>query len=526
MNSSTPPHRPLGLYAGLLVLALAGLLAQRYATTWGGGVSPDSTQYIEGARNLLRGEGISSPDGAGTSTPITLWPPLVSVLLAAPGLLGVEPAEAGRWLTGLLFGANILLMGHVLAHATRNSVIAAWTGGALMLLSPDLFEVHTWIWSEPLFILLSLAGCALLAAFLERPSACGFWAAAAFACLAGLTRFAGAALGLGGMGLILGFARISSIRRRAAAAAGFGLVSLGPLALWMLRSALIAGSATTRELGFRRLYSVHFLPGLETAAAWLFPGGAHSLLRVAVLAVFLLALLWSGARYLKAQHSARPDSNSLQLLPHSLIGFLVSYGAVLLFSKYFVDPFFPLDDRILSPALGALILLAVMLWHSELRRAAHLASSRVRPRAVRTLLAVLVLAQLGLSARQSAAWAATAHEKGLGFNSRSWQDSPLVDFVAALPPDAVIYSNADDGLLFSTGHPAWRLPAASSSDPPAWPAQVQERLGLGEAYVVYFDAITWRDLVTPGDLQRHFAVEALLQTEEGEVLQFSPNTEE
>ena len=41
--------------------------------------------------------------------------------------------------------------------------------------------MHTWIWSEPLFILLSLGGCALLAAFLERPSASGFWSAAAMA---------------------------------------------------------------------------------------------------------------------------------------------------------------------------------------------------------------------------------------------------------------------------------------------------------------------------------------------------------
>jgi len=196
---------------------------------------------------------------------------------------------------------------------------------------------------------------------------------------------------------------------------------------------------------------------------------------------------------------------------------------VLLFSKYFADPFFPLDDRILSPALAALILLAVMLWHSEFRR---FESSQVRPRAVRMLVAVLVAAQLGLSAQQSAAWAAIGHEKGLGYNSRSWQESSLVDFVAALPTDAVVYSNADDGLLFSTGHPVWRLPAASGSDPPAWPAQIQERLGLGQAYVVYFDAITWRDLVTPGDLQRHFVVEELLATEEGVVLQFLPRTEE
>src|SRR3990172_3543412 len=192
MNNPVPFRRPRVLYAGLLVLALAGLLAQRYATAWGGGVPPDSTQYIEGARSLRRGEGISAPDGAGKPTPITLWPPLMPVLLAAPGLLGLEAADAGRWLTGLLLAANVLFMGVVLARATGDSAWAAWTGGALMLLSPDLFEVHTWVWSEPLFILLSLSGGVALAAFAERPSARGFWVAAAAAALAGLTRFAGA----------------------------------------------------------------------------------------------------------------------------------------------------------------------------------------------------------------------------------------------------------------------------------------------------------------------------------------------
>src|SRR3972149_6912045 len=110
MVSVLRSQRPVGLYAGLLVLALAGLIAQLYATAWGGGASPDSTQYIEGARSLLRGEGISAPEGDGTPRPITLWPPLLPLLLAAPSLFGIEPAEIGRWLTGLLLAANIMVM--------------------------------------------------------------------------------------------------------------------------------------------------------------------------------------------------------------------------------------------------------------------------------------------------------------------------------------------------------------------------------------------------------------------------------
>src|SRR4030067_1570377 len=131
MNSSVPVRRPLVLYAGLRVLALAGLLAQRHATAWGGGISPASTQYVEGARSLLRGEGISAPDGDGTPRPITLWPPFMSLLLAAPGWVGLEPAKAGRWVTALLFACNILLVGHVLFRTTRNSAWAAWVSAAL-----------------------------------------------------------------------------------------------------------------------------------------------------------------------------------------------------------------------------------------------------------------------------------------------------------------------------------------------------------------------------------------------------------
>src|SRR4030042_5336552 len=177
MGSVPQSQRPVGLYAGLLVLALAGLIAPLYATAWGGGISPDSTQYVEGARSLLRGEGISAPDGDGAPRPITLWPPFMSLLLAAPGLVGLEPAEAGRWLIALLFACNVLLVGHVLARTTRNSAWAAWVSAALILLSPDLFEVHAWIWSEPAFIFLTLAGCAGLAAYLQQPSLRRSWLA-------------------------------------------------------------------------------------------------------------------------------------------------------------------------------------------------------------------------------------------------------------------------------------------------------------------------------------------------------------
>ena len=526
MVSVLRSQRPVGLYAGLLVLALAGLIAQLYATAWGGGISPDSTQYIEGARSLLRGEGISAPDGDGTPRPITLWPPFMSLLLAAPGWVGLEPAEAGRWLIALLFACNILLVGHVLARTTRNSAWAAWVGAALMLLSPDLFVVHTWIWSEPAFIFFTLAGCAGLAAYLQQPSARRAWLAAGAAGLAGLTRYAGAALGLSGIGLILVFAGAPSFRERLGRAAGYGAVALGPLALWMARNVLVAGSATTRQIGFHRLYSVHFLPAWETAARWILPNGTHTPIRAVLLGLLLICLLLGVVRSVRSYRGQAAEASGPGLLPVCLAVFLAWYGGFLFFSKIFVDPLFPLDDRILSPAQAAFIMLAVLIAHGELERARRGAPSSLRrwmSSTAQVLLVGLLAAQLGLGARQSAGWAAVARQDGLGFNSRSWQHSPLVAFVEQLPAEAVVHSNAADGLLYSTGRPIWQLPAPTGGSPrPRWVDQVMARSDRRRSYVVYFDAITWRGTVTLDDIRENFQFERILRTEEGSVLQISP----
>jgi hypothetical protein len=309
------------------------------------------------------------------------------------------------------------------------------------------------------------------------------------------------------------------------------MVALGPLALWMARNSLVAGSATTRQIAFHRLYSVHFLPGWETAAAWVFPMDVYTGLRAAVLGVLVLGLLWGVVRTLGPGPNRLLQDSELRMLPLSLMTFLACYGAFLLFSKIYVDPLFPLDDRILSPAMAALIVAWVLVGWSALHRAAISHSGQPRASRIRVAQGILlgfVLIQLGLGARVCLAWAATAHEKGLGYNSRSWQRSPLVDFVESLPTETVVFSNADDGLLYSTGHPVWRLPAASASasDSPAWIEQIRQRQGMGAAYVVYFDAITWRELISPADIQQHFPVATMLRNEEGVVLQMSPQSEE
>jgi hypothetical protein len=67
----------------LLALAAAGVVLMVYITPYGMGLVNDSVGYIGGARNILAGNGYSRLSGNGDPRPITNYPPLFSIAIAA-----------------------------------------------------------------------------------------------------------------------------------------------------------------------------------------------------------------------------------------------------------------------------------------------------------------------------------------------------------------------------------------------------------------------------------------------------------
>src|SRR5881397_2342832 len=104
----------MGKKRSLLVigaLAVVGVAACLYATQRGVGLLSDSKAYLGVVQNLLNGRGYVGVSPTGAIQSVTDWPPLFSVLLAGPGLAGVDLRAAARWLNAGLFGATILLAG-------------------------------------------------------------------------------------------------------------------------------------------------------------------------------------------------------------------------------------------------------------------------------------------------------------------------------------------------------------------------------------------------------------------------------
>ncbi len=525
---------PIQPMAVLILLGGLGLVAQLYATAWGGGVSPDSSQYIAGARNLLVGEGLSAINGDGQYIPITLWPPLYPFILAAPGMLGVDAAAVGRWLNAVLLGVNIALVGYLVYRYANRSFLASVVSALVFLISPDALAVHVWIWTEPLFIALSLSAMYFAARSIDSGERRHVWIAAICAAFAFLTRYAGLAVLMAGMAGLLLCGRAEKLKRRVGRAISFLLVSSLPMGLWLLRNQLVAGSATERQIAYHRLYSVHFLPALDTVARWMLPGLETGILRTAGVVAAALLSLFVMAVFALAEIRGQnrvSESETLRCLPHILSLFLVSFAAVLIFAKVFVDPNFPFNDRILSPAFA---IATVLVWCLCPRALARIGREDAggwtklgRPVFIAAA-ALLLASHLGTTAAYSLRWLARTHNVGLGYQSVSWRTSALVHFPESLPGDAVVFSNAEDGLIFSTGHPAWRLPGAegaasrsTSEGRPSWVQEMERKLGNKAGYVVYFDAITWRQVVTIDQLGPYFELEGVLETAEGEVVRIA-----
>src|SRR5262245_59310903 len=229
MASSSPRHARRAPAAWLAVLAaLGGILALAYATRHGVGITPDSVVYLEAARNLAAGRGLVSSDEGVELRPLTRFPPAYPVAIALLSALGPDSLDAARWLALALLGANVGLVGLLVARSAPGARWLPAVGAGLIACSPEIAMLHGAALSEPLFLLLGFSGLLLLARHLEQPGDAALLAAALSIGLATLTRYVGLALVVTGLLAILLASNLPG-RRRARSAALFAAASLLPI---------------------------------------------------------------------------------------------------------------------------------------------------------------------------------------------------------------------------------------------------------------------------------------------------------
>jgi hypothetical protein len=485
-----------------------------FTTQWGVGVTTDSTIYINVARNLLQGYGWSHPPGS----PMTHYPPLYPLVLSLSGLLGSDPIDGARWVQAFLFFATLLCSGVMIYGATNSSTLAWITGLLLLLTSNTMIYVYDFAWSESLFILLCLAGFLLLGKYFEESRQRLLLASSIMIGLAFLTRYAGVSLVITGCLCILLISPLS-IYKRFIATMLFAVVSVLPTGLWFIRNRIVSGTLANRTLVSHPITANHVDSAILTISRWLcLPEDWPLRVRGGILVIFAVIILTGYVILLKDQlkNNENQKNNHILYIPSLLIIFTISYLSFLAMSISFIDAHTPFDDRILAPlyvvSVIGIVCLAYNIWLQFGKK-----------RVFAALFLIVSFLFVGVQIIKSTPLVASLHYEGIGFSSKYWRYSKIIEIVKSVPPDTIIYTNGPDAIDILTGKSSLMIPSKvdpgtrlSNENFAAQFADMARQLETDKSILVYFYGITWRwYLPTKEEIAKGVRLRVLYQGRDG-----------
>ena len=418
--------RPDGLTLAIVAIALLGVgLVLAREATYGVAFTWDSVNYLGAARELLTAGDFAR--ALEEREPFTTWGPFYPMLLAAGGFGTFDPLDVAGPLGAAAFALTVLAAGLWMRRAIASRALVVWGCLALACAFP-LARLAGFVLSEAPFILFVTLALSRVAAFRDGGGRTALAWAAAFTALACLTRYAGVALILAALPLLLlrGGPRL---RERARDAALYLVVAVLPLGLWLARNALLVGSPTGKRIPGDALPAV-LGRTFQTLESWLYPGfeaaRVERLMNAGTAAVLLALAVVVVACVVRGGGTARWLRGRSFALVNGAFAFTYASFLVITASLTHVDEGY----RHLAPLLPPLLLLVVFavdrLW------------SRVRERdGMRLAVPLAALATLGLGLWLSLAALRTANDiveaNGEGvrgsFTTARWRDSETVRYV-------------------------------------------------------------------------------------------------
>jgi len=321
------------------LIAAAAILLMLYFTRGGPGITGDSVHYVMGAENLLLGRGFSRTGGAGEALPITGFPPGTSAVLTVVGFLVDDLFQGARVLNSLLFGANVFLV----AYLVRRITGSFWFGliaGLLVMLSEDLILVHSWVMSEPLYILLMILSLWSLTVYAKNGRRTFLLISGALIAATTLTRYVGVSIGVAAALFLLFFGQ-GTVKRRIIDIILLGAISALPVVVWLMRNAAISGTLTNRGLSYFPMSNELITAFLGTINAWFFPLrlGLPTLIRaiLSTVFVFIVVGLFLSLEGLRTRRMSWTHKSPLGLMTWTFLLYIPAYILILLVNSMFLD---------------------------------------------------------------------------------------------------------------------------------------------------------------------------------------------
>lgn len=424
-----------------LPAAIIGFILIQVLCSYGGiGVSPDSVVYISTAQNIHDHGAIND----FTNMPVMDFPALYPIFLSGVIFLtGKSVLAFGPILDGLLFALLIWLCGWMMNRFSTFSRWYKWTILLFIVLSPCLLEIYSMVWSETLFLLLSVLFMIGCHRYFHTHSLRSLLLIGVIAGLACVTRYAGVSIVATGGLLMLCDGRLRWGGRKIGHMALYGLVSAVPLALNLYRNLRLTRTLT----GYREKGNTPFSDNLHDFGSvlcdWL-PFFNERYAGAAGVAVVFLLLI-TGIFVFRLVRKV--DFFSYDTIA---ISFFVVYASFILFTAT-VSRFQPLDSRLLSP------LYLPWLWGSTCWIPALI--KRAAPQWKKGARAIAVVAAgcfcWGEIKTYQENWEGIHYAGIPGYTENQWKKSETMNYVRAhkdrFRSPGTVYSNAFEGLWFLAG---------------------------------------------------------------------------
>jgi hypothetical protein len=453
-------------WGALAAVAVAGSVIVLITTRRHIGINPDSAVYLAAARNFLDGRGITTPFAVplaglgpreaaeyGDAIPLTHFPPLLPVVLAAIARLGMGVESAARWLNATLFGVNLFLVGVLAVRVVQSRIVAAsamilMIVGSVLSISLNFKGLHnTWlllhsaVMSEPLFLTFTLATLLVLVPISgEYTSPRATAIAAVLTALALLTRYAAIATVVTVVIVVVvwGAGNLRVRRRNALIALA---ITLLPTLAWTFYNSIVRDASSPRP------FRVHFLsiaPLFDVVSGWFVPATWPDLVRHAVLLVAIALVVFVLLQVGKEPAGLPPDAVRLFRV---LAIFATAYVAVIVFTRLFLDATAPIDARYLSPLQPVMYILVFAAVR-------HIYATRRHPQPglAKLMCVALCLPVIGTGIQ------ATIDTVRDGPTRLSLPD-PTVFSLAALPEGTFIATNAPPLVYGTTGKRSIGVPS-------------------------------------------------------------------
>ncbi len=451
-------------------------------------ITPDSVAYIESGRWFAQGQGLSLGE-PGALRPMTHWAPLYPVALGAGVMFGITAEDMALVINCLSLGFTLLFTGLIVWRLSRS----VWAGVAAQVICGfawKFIQLHFYALSEPLFLALMTGGIWALIEYRLRARLVWLLLAAELLSLSVMCRYAGLGIVLGVL-IYLAWSSPRKLRDTLVMLA----VTLGPFALWVGAHQADAHWGIAREVAFEAPSVDLLMRGICTLGAFVLPG-ANPLV-ACVLGLGALGALIAAAAFRRTR----------------LLGCVgCGYIVFLLLSRAFGDHGLLFDERILTPAALALLMIATVMAVEAVR------SQRWWVNRMRVIVVAVVCLSLcgNLNPSSTASAMGWYARWGHGFERIRPAESPVLTKLMQLPARVVTICGQPEALHYLTGRAGLGGPRTGEDWTDFWLRQIAEPLREHKLVFVNLEALNG---YPPGEFERRlrsrFDLEPLAQERDG-----------